>query len=411
MDEEVTLRCALAALLATLGLTWAVGLPIENPIDAPSYAPAPVAPRTEWVPMLIPGAPVVVRVSAPTPSVSRAVAACPRPPVVPAPPAVPRLTAAKIRELANTDWGSMFDHFSDSLGDVATAEGRPELAYVVSHGDSGGATVYLSRDNGRSYAAVLGAATQDYDDRYIRGTAFDCTGRLYALKGDALGVRDIEGRERWHGFPLAAHGDAWSSTWLTTVGPWVLWSMGDQLAASSDGGLTWRSLGDTYDLTSAQLIPTRRALYIQRTCTAGELCLDRISPETGERVALHVTLRYVPGEASMTATATPTGWQLGLRCPTNADGAQCVEHVSAEDQRWAAGLAPELIEGELRTHYEIQCTEATPNACSLIASDLDGKQVLAPAPPGYVVGVDGAGEPVATLYTQLLRWSPSRGWR
>ncbi len=389
----------MAALLAAAGMIWIALRPVDEPV--PRLMLVPTVER-----VVVPSPPVIVRVSAPTPDVS--LAPCPVAPGIPAPPAAPRMPEAQIAELANTEWGLMFDHFSDMIGGVASAPGRPELAYAVSHGDSGRATVYLSVDNGRSYRAVLSSS----DDVGVGAMAIDCAGRLYVMTGATLGVREPDGTERWHGAPLDAS-DVPGQAWLATVGPWVLWSAGADIAASRDGGATWRSLGRAYNRDDGELVATGHALYlVRRACDADTVCLERLDVDGGTRASLPMRVDYAYGESGATAIAGSAGWSLHLRCPKGAYGEPvCASKVSADDLRWAALVAPDLLESEARTHHEIVCTQSTPNVCFLVASDRTSRRIVASAPPGYVAGVDGHGEPVATLYTEILRWSAARGWR
>ncbi|MCE9576065.1 MAG: hypothetical protein K8W52_23135 [Deltaproteobacteria bacterium] len=408
MHDALTRRWAIAALLAASGLIWTAVRPVDEPLPR-----IVVATRVERVPqpVMIPGPPIVVRVSAPTPIVS-AIVPCPKAPTVPAPPAAPRLSARQIAELANTE--PMFDHFSELLGGMASAEGRPELAYAISRGDSGNATVFLSQDNGRRYAPVL-RYTADMDSGVFTDIALDCAGRLYAVSGNALGVRDADGTERWQGFPLdePAAREAWDKRWMTTVGPWVVWSAGGEMVASHDGGATWRDLGPAYDRYQVALVATQHALFArQAECVPDTLCFERLSPDTGERTAVRVRVHTAGTDGRISAIAGPDGWDLGVPCPRSADGyTACAENPSEQDLRWAATVAPDIIEGEARTHHEIVCTQSMPNVCFLVASDRTSRHIVASAPPGSGTLVDGRGEVFTGLYTDLLRWSPARGWR
>lgn len=268
--------------------------------------------------------------------------------------------------------------------------------------------LFLSRDDGRTFAQVLGGPGS------IGGAAIDEVGTLFLVRDQKrLGAHNPDGQSLWRELPFA--GDTLA---LTTGAGWLGWlglahdserSSAVVLALSADGGQTWRTQSVAEHADRALMtIEEDGAIYLLT------LLEDAAAPSMS-RLLGHVDGRAL--ETMRWPSEYADAWGLGADGWAYAIASEC---ASADNAICAMGPdgTSELRPSGVKTDWNLLMHSNGAVALAVSGERLlrtDGarlKVVDERIPTGITaLAVDGIDRGLAVVGQHLLRWSPSHGWR
>jgi hypothetical protein len=397
-------------VLVAAGIALAGCQPAPPPVTMPNPAPAPMA------------APLVA----------------PRPACVPSAPADPAI---------GIPIGDPYDLLRQAhgrVGSVVSRPGRIEIATVV--GDigeffnkDGSPQVELSSDGGTTFTTVL-----DRGHGFPR-VVIDCTGQLFVARNDSLGIRTVAGAETFQTFPFPSRG---GDTALYEVSGTLVWFHGDAIGVSVDGGASWHQTPVEVARELAGIASDHRFVVAggeldRVTWVDDRMKLARFDPLHGTVTHEPIDVAYDNDVPWIDAVHAGHRWAVHIRCrskPT-ASGQECLpppSTISRDDNEAVSHLLPRLVAGsspgDLPTRWcrsgwvggedcvllTVRDGVVTPEPYSGNGGWTGRKLPQTPTVgfalpdsfvPGWIVGFDGDGHPLAMFGGYLMRWSAASGWR
>jgi hypothetical protein len=367
-----------------------------------------VAAGGESTELVVVDRPVVLRVPAPR--------APEPPPQPPAPAPVPRrdpLACPVVVETSGKPIGARVSarelaaYRADRTDDpptieVAAAAEANELALRFTDGH-----VRVSDDDGASFRAA-------FEGREVDQIAIALDGVVYARAGIELGVRTLDGHERWRRVPAAmCTGRDMCHDRIAVVDDRVVWIHDGALAVSADRGATWRAI-DTKDQAWAQLDDGRLfawggALYLVEhytdMCGVDDYPVYRLDPLT--RAIEHTIFHnYYTGAEPLAELAAgddvAAQWTWTANC--------WVENEARHDcsPRRKHGL---LLAAKTLLPAEGARTLAVYEGSLVEVCTGGARQIYRRFPFGELAATDHLGRPLVVARGAVLRWSATDGWR
>jgi len=285
---------------------------------------------------------------------------------------------------------------------VVAARDAPHIAIL------GDTRVRVSADDGKTFHRA-------FEDHEVEQIAIDRQGILYALAGSSLGVRTLDGRERWHEPAVAKCEDDECKNRIAVVGDELFWLYAEQLFASRDRGRTWKKI--TTDDQSwgysadGQLLQWRGALYqiehYQDMCGVDDSPVWRLS--TANKISHTIFHEYYTSDGPVIQPTDDVGtsWTWRERCGRTTDDNErafgaCTER---DADRTAMLLAKTLRPSEGARTLAV-------HEGGLVELCGDGaRQIYRRFPFSRVDAVDSRGRALVGFDHALYRWSAKHGWR
>ena len=361
--------------------------------------------------------PLAVHVAAP-PVI---VAIVPPPPMPSPPPLPPPLPAPQPGALSPAP---------DPLGcpslDASDSSGiRLESEEVRNLGEAGAALrVVAARTSARlaildpagmARLSEAGGATFHFvfADHHIDDLAIDRAGVLYARSGIELGVRDLEGHERWREINQAMCPREACIDRIATIDDRLAWLHDDQAFVSRDRGATFRRV-TTDDApwtpeADGVLFAWRGALYqVQHytdMCGVDDSPTWRLDPGSGAIAHTIFHNQYTANEPVLGTTddaATTWAWRERCREDEAAPLGACTDRDPSRSAMLAAKTLVPVEGGRVLAVFQGSLIELCPQGA---------RQIYRAFPFDHLAAVDHLGRPLVVRGGILLRWSAGGGWR
>ena len=377
------------ALSCMVGATAVAIAFVARPQDAPPPAPPPTPAAAPHITVTAPP-PIVVNletvVQSPiTPAVVADGIGCPALPYTDEPIGKPIAPSALERE--------------DSRGTVRTAAAAPVLAVKT------GAGVWVSEDDGRSWSSA-------FDERPVQSIAVAPDGTVYAQEEASIGVRLRGGKTAWRLIKGACGEDDRCVVNIGALGREVVAFIDDRIYTSSDLGTTWtKTTSKDFSWESrdgADVYAFKGALYqvnhYQDMCGVDDYYTYRF--DTQHRVAHDIFHNYYTGTDEpilepSTDVETVWTWAEKCRVPDDATG-KCQKRQPARRALMEAAMLSPREGARALALYRNSLIEL----CSAGV-----RQVYREFPFDHLDAVDASGRALVMNGVDLLRWSPSVGWR
>ena len=379
-------RMALSCLVGATAVAIAFA---ARPRDTPPLAPAPTPAAPPHITVMAPP-PIVVSmetiVQSPiTPPLVADTIGCPTLPSVDEPIGKPVAPRALER--------------NDPRATVKSASSAPVLAVQA------GRDVWVSEDDGRAWSRAF--AGHD-----VETIAVAPDGTVYAREGLTIGVRARGGKVAWRPFLSECAEDARCSITIGALGSEVVAFIDDRIRTSSDRGRTWKDVTNKDVLwearDNADLYAFRGALY--QVSHYVDMCgvddYDTYRFDTKHRVSHDVFHNYYNDtDEPMLEPANDVDavWTWAQTCRVIDDAAgRCRNRDPARRALMEAAMLAPREGARALSLYRGSLIELCPAGV---------RQVYRAFPFDHLDAVDASGRALVMNGGDLLRWSPSAGWR
>jgi hypothetical protein len=349
-----------------------------RPVEPPAPAPAAVVVPPPIV------VPAIVSVRVPTPVPIPVVAATI---VVPPDPglACPTPPRADDAAIGRPSLPGGFVDDERQRADIGASAVAPVIAYARTDGHA-----RASSDDGRTFADIFAGQT-------VGAIAVDDRGRIYALSGDRLGVRDLRGRERWLDSDAPCKSDVCTDR-IVAAGNAIVWIRDGNVRASADGGRTWRTLDDE---PGDELVRAEHLGYWQGTLYGILHVSDMCGWEADEITTLELATKRYAHTSFDNDVQSPKLEIVDDRGATWSYRAHGAQGASGARDLRLASIAP-TFGPRLLWAADNQLLELCGAQGRVVAHSWGGWRVDA---------VDAAGRPLFAIGDRILRWSAHFGWR